>query len=310
MIPEPPAPFLALRPSMADAGEIAELITALDRVRGVLEETTEADVRRDWAETDFATDAVAVRDGDRLVAFGVAERTPTGGFFDGYVHPDSVGHGLGRYLIRTLEPHARELGEGPTVRTTVSLTDDDAHRLLEAEGYRPVRRWLRMLVDLDAEPIVPEIPGVEIRPLRPGEERAFHDVFERSFAAHWDHVPEPFEEWWPKLVERSGGDLSLLFVAESAGAIVGETSGLRERYRMGWVGTVGVVPEARGLGIGRALLLHQFASQWERGQRRVGLGVDAGNETGATRLYESVGMTSPWGAVAYEKELAGGTVSS
>ena len=97
MIPEPPAPFLVLRPTMAEAGEIAALISGLDRLRGVLEETTEADVRRDWAEADFTTDAVAVREGDRLVAFGVAERKPTGGFFDAYVHPDSIGRGLGRY---------------------------------------------------------------------------------------------------------------------------------------------------------------------------------------------------------------------
>jgi len=33
------------------------------------------------------------------------------------------------------------------------------------------------------------------------------------------------------------------------------------------------------------------------------LGVDAGNETGATRLYESVGMRAVWQADVWEKRL-------
>jgi len=35
----------------------------------------------------------------------------------------------------------------------------------------------------------------------------------------------------------------------------------------------------------------------------VGLGVDAQNETGATRLYERAGMTVHWSATAFEKAL-------
>ncbi|MEO8247502.1 MAG: GNAT family N-acetyltransferase, partial [Chloroflexota bacterium] len=36
---------------------------------------------------------------------------------------------------------------------------------------------------------------------------------------------------------------------------------------------------------------HSFGGFWERGIRTVSLGVDAGSLTGATRLYESVGMS-------------------
>jgi hypothetical protein len=41
-----------------------------------------------------------------------------------------------------------------------------------------------------------------------------------------------------------------------------------------------------------------------RGQRVIGLGVDAENPTGATRLYERAGMRIVGSAALFEKELA------
>ncbi len=135
-------------------------------------------------------------------------------------------------------------------------------------------------------------------------------MFERAFDGHWGHVPKSAQAWWRDADEASGGDRTYYFVAERDGVLVGETSGLPRRFDMGWIGTLGVVPEARGLGVGRALLLRSLAEFWSQGERRVGLAVDAANETGATRLYESVGMRTSFGAIAYEKDIAAGTVSA
>jgi ribosomal protein S18 acetylase RimI-like enzyme len=52
------------------------------------------------------------------------------------------------------------------------------------------------------------------------------------------------------------------------------------------------------------LLLHTFAEFQRRGVNRVTLGVDAENPTGATALYESVGMAVELELVVFEKELA------
>jgi mycothiol synthase len=49
---------------------------------------------------------------------------------------------------------------------------------------------------------------------------------------------------------------------------------------------------------------HSFREFHRRGQRRVGLGVDAENPTGATKLYESVGMVVDSEQVVWEKKLA------
>ena len=65
-----------------------------------------------------------------------------------------------------------------------------------------------------------------------------------------------------------------------------------ERNGGGYVGALGVARPWRGKGLGRALLLRTFAEFYARGAPRVTLGVDAENPTGATKLYEGVGMTS------------------
>lgn len=287
------------------------LIRAIELAQDGEVETTVEDVRGDWSASDPARDVVLVRDGPRLVAYGHVAACSRGALADGYVHPAETGLGLGRYVVRTLEARGRELApSGPKLETGVSVNDAAGQRLMEAEGFVGVRKWLRMLVDLEEPPVAPELAGVSIRPFRTGEEEAFHDVFERSFDGHWGHVPKPPETWWREVDQSSGGDRSYYFVAEQDGVLVGETSGLPKRFGMGWIGTLGVVPEARGLGIGRALLLRSLAEFWARGERRVGLGVDAANETGATRLYESVGMRATFGAITYEKDIAAGTVSA
>jgi mycothiol synthase len=56
--------------------------------------------------------------------------------------------------------------------------------------------------------------------------------------------------------------------------------------------------------VGTALLRDSFGRFWQRGERSVGLGVDAANETGAFRLYQRAGMAPALGFVIYEKELA------
>ena len=62
----------------------------------------------------------------------------------------------------------------------------------------------------------------------------------------------------------------------------------------------------RKRGVGRALLLHAFERLRERGCTRVGLGVDAHSLTGATRLYEGVGMRAVQQFIGFQKVLRPG----
>ena len=62
---------------------------------------------------------------------------------------------------------------------------------------------------------------------------------------------------------------------------------------------VGILGRRRDRG-----LRHAFRELHGRGERRVLLGVDSENPTGATRLYERAGMHVEEEAVVVEKELA------
>ena len=61
-----------------------------------------------------------------------------------------------------------------------------------------------------------------------------------------------------------------------------------------------------GKGLGLALMKQTFGEFYKRGIKTVGLGVDAENPTGATRLYQKVGMHPASEHVTYEKELRAG----
>ena len=80
------------------------------------------------------------------------------------------------------------------------------------------------------------------------------------------------------------------------------------RFRMGigWIRTLGVRRPWRKRGLGEALLYHSFGEFYRRGMKTIGLGVDAQNPTGATRLYQKVGMYAASEFLTYEKELRPG----
>jgi ribosomal protein S18 acetylase RimI-like enzyme len=58
----------------------------------------------------------------------------------------------------------------------------------------------------------------------------------------------------------------------------------------GYVHGLGVRQAFQGKGLGEALLRHAIQINSELGRSKLCLSVDAGNESGALRLYEKVGM--------------------
>src|SRR2546430_17176210 len=151
----------------------------------------------------------------------------------------------------------------------------------------------------------PMLPGgFGIESVSSGLARAFHGPLEEAFAENWGCQPEPFEEWWERQVARPDHDPSLWFVVRTGEDVAAATRNDPERSGGGWIGALGVRADWRGRGLAKALLLRSFREFHQRGQRRVGLGVDSENATGATKLYESVGMVVDSEQVVWEKELA------
>ena len=226
---------------------------------------------------------------------------------DGYVAPAArVSASAGPHLVAEAERLAvcarrrRARERRPRVRLA-------PRALLESRSAcAPVRRFARMLIELESPPEPSELPpGVVVRAFRPGaDDEAFHAVLNEAFAEHWGHVPEPFERWRETTMGSPRFDPGLWLVAEENGALQGLARCTWKKTDIGWVNDLGVRPAARRRGIALGLLTRAFAGLYDRGERTVGLGVDTQNRTGATRLYEQAGMHAVYRAVIFEKKLA------
>jgi mycothiol synthase len=258
---------------------------------------------RAWTQrTNLADDSLLIEEDGRPVGAVFAEAHGPLGSFAGLVHPEAQGRGLGTRLADFAE--ARLVGRGPErLQTWIFAGEERARELFSGRGYREVRRFWDMAIEL-AEP--PPQPDVAIEVFDGSEERAreFHAALGEAFEDHWEHHPVPFEEWWEEKRAVPDYDPSLWFLIRAGGEVAAVVRNDPDRNGGGYVGALGVRRAWRGRGYGRALLLHTFREFHRRGQTRVTLGVDAANPTGATRLYESAGMHVESESVVYEKALA------
>jgi mycothiol synthase len=263
-----------------------------------------SDLRAWLGGIDRDKDTWLLEEDGRLVAFGWHELHGELGFGVGVVHPKERGRGLGAQLVETAVRRSREAG-GTRIHYVALAADADAPALLEPRGFREVRRFYEMAIELTASPAVPLLPaGLTIETLREEDARAFHGALDESFRDHWEHHGRPFEEWWEQRSSAPDFDPSLWFLIRDGGEIAATARSDANRNGGGWVAALGVRRPYRGRGLGRFLLLHTFAELYRRDMTRVSLGVDSESPTGATSLYESVGMTVQVEQVVFEKMLA------
>ena len=272
------------------------------------------DLEREWKQLDLGKDAwVAIAPDAGLAGYGyVQDRRHVRLDVEVYVHPAHYGRGIGTILVRLTEARAREHvplappGTRVVVNNWINALNADARALLEREGYVPVRHFFRMEIDLNGVPQVVSWPeGIVVRKGDEGEDvRAFYETTEEAMAGQWGHIEVSFEKWLERR-ERTNIDLGLWFLAlddgePAATALCSISDGI------GWIDTLAVRRPWRRRGLGLALLTHAFRELYGRGMRRVALSVDAGNPTGATRLYERAGMRIGQQYATYSKELRPG----
>jgi mycothiol synthase len=296
-----------VRPMAAgDEAAVAELMNTFDR--WFLDEPDVVDpdeITGWWVRLELERDSrLYLQAGENVVgAATVHDRGEDYLDLDAFVHPEWTGRGLGAAMVDWLEEEAGRRGLA-VARTSALAADEPAVRLLAARGFAPIRHFYRMAIDLDAPPPEPEWPaGFEVSTFRPGEdEEVLHAVTEEAFAEHWGHEARDLDAWQRTVFGAPWWDPSLVYLVRQGDEVVAaEVNSVR--FGAGWVGTIGTLKPWRGRGLGRALLLTALGEFYRRGESRVRLAVDAGNETGATQLYESVGMRIAWQADVYEKHL-------
>ena len=223
---------------------------------------------------------------------------------EGYVHPDAHGRGIGRLLAAGLEEDAAR-GGARRIQNSVLEADSAARRLLESLGYRAVRVFREMRIELEAPPPAPEWPdGLRVVPFDPERDALeFHAAHQEAFADHWEYTPRDFEAWSKSHLDSDRFDPALWCVVRAGDEIAAGTICTGATYGGGFVHALFTRRPWRKQGVGAALLGDAFGRFWERGEHSVGLGVDAASDTGAFRLYERAGMAPALGWVAYEKQL-------
>jgi mycothiol synthase len=311
--------------AMSDVPVIFDLV---DRITThVLGESdaNEAEIRDDLTGShfDLAADTfIAIAPDGRATGYGQGQDERNGtGWMDVYLDPDlerstydtvadaAVAACVGR-MIETAS--ARGLS---SMKVTANLyeTELPMRAAYERAGLEIETVYWRMILKFDQlgeleRPVIPE--GYQIRSVNPDDDAVMalgYEVFHDTFSEHhgFGGTQTSLEDYAKNWRATESYDPSAWWFAYKQDELVGMLMGDNRRVEQGdgYVRSIGVRKSERGQGVARALLLTAFEHWRDAGREGVQLGVDTGNTTGATRLYESVGMTSLHSAIALAKDV-------
>ncbi|MFD4157968.1 mycothiol synthase [Streptomyces hydrogenans] len=216
------------------------------------------------------------------------------------IHPDQRGRGHGRALGTAL------LGaSGKRLRVWAHGGKPSARHLAQVLGltlFRELRQLRRPLTPLDIpEPVLPE--GVTIRTFVPGQDdTAWLAVNAAAFAHHPEQGSLTQRDLDDRLAE-PWFDPKGFFLAEDAdGRLVGfHWTKTHAEERLGEVYVVGILPDAQGGGLGKALTATGLRHLAAEGLPTAMLYVDADN-TAAVRVYEGLGFRTHEVDLMYRSE--------
>jgi mycothiol synthase len=321
---KPLATALTLRAvQRSDLNAIVQLIYEICAAEGDTSvASTPEDLENEWdyAGFDPEQDAFVIQtEAGNLVGYGavfdVNEHCEMSG--DIYVHPQYKNRGVESALLGALESRVQvqhvplaASGQRVFIRVALDNKDEAGKAILAQVGYAPARYHWRMGIELDAAPPVPTLPdGLEFRPFSKEEHAAaVWQARNEAYQGNWGSRHFTFEEFSYFTFENPEYDPSLWMVIWDGNEVAGFSI---NHYRMGigWIHILAVRPAWRAKKLGLALLHRSFAEFYQRGTKSIGLGVDAANVTGATKLYQKVGMTTVSEFVTMEKELRAGKTS-
>jgi len=190
--------------------------------------------------------------------------------------------------------------------------DADLIAAARRRGHAAVRWTFEMIrPDLEGIPEVPMPAGLEVRPVRPEHLRAIWEADVEAFRDHWGWVDES-EGSWERFRADPLNDPTLWRIAWDGDAVAGqvrsyvdaETNAKTGRL-IGWTEYISVRRPWRRRGLARALLADSLRAIRDRGMQEAALSVDAGNETGALALYESLGFAVHRTEIVFHRPLPG-----
>ena len=314
-----PAGYTVRRPLLADADAVLAVMNAAEVADSGEPETARAGLLADWQglpHFDLARDTWLIEAfGGAPVAYVWAwdERPHEWLITIFWILPSHRHSGLEEHILELVErravEHAAEAPGRSSDLAVVCLSTDAARReLYRQRGFRHVRSFERMSIDLTAPLATPFWPhGIEVRRFRRGrDEAAVHDAMDDAFSEHFRDTPLPLDEWERLVFADTRLDPDLWFVAWDGDRVAGAVLSYSMKepgIDCGCVDQLGVRKPWRNHGLGTALLLRALSALQERGHTRATLGVDTANVTAAQRLYEGVGMQVERRIDVFEKRV-------
>lgn len=298
--------------ALADVPAVAAMVAAVDIVDYGEPDVNADEILHDWSQGDFdpELDARLVRD-EAGAVIACAEVKPRGDSleFDGVVdmHPQHATTAGFMPLLAWMRARVEQRAAGRRAGLGIYCTRTNTTKAaaLAAAGHTCERVVLRLRIDLgDAPPApAPLAEGRTLHTFVPGQDdAALHGVLESAFRDHYRSQTRTLETWRSETLGDPQYDPRYFLLARAGGEVVGGIEGF-DRGEFGWVARVGVLAGERGRGTARALLLEVIRRFHAAGRRRMELGVDAQNATGATRLYESIGMRTVLHYEMWRREL-------
>lgn len=311
-----------LRPE--DVTPVAALLAAAEKVDSTGEHV-DAELLTEWwvnELVDLSRDGVAACDGDGVVVgYATVFAPPTfrdayGVHLEGRVHPDHRGRGLGRELLawqlaRGSEVHAERHPEANARLTvTAHTTMPSLEGILRHAGLQQLRWFFSMERALSDLPPVREVEGIELVPFdqdRDDEVRRAHNA---AFTDHYGSSERDEASWRVMFTGAKAFRPDLSVLALEQGAVVGyvlayvyESDTRATGVRQAYFGQIGVLPQARGRGLSKALIARALEVAAGRECDTAGLEVDSENSSGAQGLYESLGFATAHTVVSWSRVI-------
>jgi ribosomal protein S18 acetylase RimI-like enzyme len=234
----------------------------------------------------------------------------------GYIVPEWRRYGIGKAMFRHSEDRLRAFARDHPANVPkyfqrdVAESQRDLSRFLEDEGYHVVRYHYSMIRPIGVPlPDAPMPAGLEVRSVKEEDYRKLWDANQEAFAENWWHrsTEEIDYEYW-----RSSPwfDPKLWKVAWEGDQVVGmvlnyidASENLEYKRKRGYTEEICVRKPWRKRGLARSLLVQSIQMFKEMGIEETALGVDAENESGALRLYRSVGYEVVKRTLTYRKKI-------
>ena len=211
--------------------------------------------------------------------------------------------GIGAMLMERAIEHSKGLGAG-LAHASTALQGVAVQRLLEGTGFVEASRQWQMRLELADLIRGRAVERYEIRHMAAGQEEVLTELQNRAFTGSWGFAPNVTKETVYRT--RMGGgrpEDTLFLVADGRPVAYCWTKMLvQDGVRVGIVWMIGAVPEIRGRGFGRAMLLESIDFLAAQGAKAVELTVYQDNAP-AVELYKATGFRPKGEYIWYELRL-------